>query len=142
MENVSNKVELGNFINGLKPKIRVEVRILVPINTNKAFEGYPNSRLGWTLRSATTTSGGARPAVGGSTTTAKPYGEIQKLFDSELQKKSKCGLCYWCDDKWVPGHRYKKKELNVSLTHDEEGGTVEFEQQNESKLEFKPTKII
>lgn len=38
LENVSDKVALVDFINGLKPKIRVEVRILEPINLGRAMD--------------------------------------------------------------------------------------------------------
>ena len=47
------------------------------------------------------------------------------MTDSEYQRKRERGICYRCDDKWSPGHRCKRKELNVLLTCDEEGITEE-----------------
>ena len=55
------------------------------------------------------------------------------------EKKREKGLCYRCDEKWAPGHRCWKRELNVLLTMDDEEsepeGTespVEAEQELES----------
>ncbi|KAF8398742.1 hypothetical protein HHK36_014600 [Tetracentron sinense] len=74
--------------------------------------------------------------------TVKPYGEVRRLTDSELQKKRDKGLCYRCDDKWAPGHRCKKKELNVLLTHDvDEGETGEVEELDEVDPELETAEI-
>ena len=41
------------------------------------------------------------------------------MTDSELQQKRERGICYQCDNKWSPGHRCRKKELNELVTCDE-----------------------
>lgn len=51
---------------------------------------------------------------------AKPVGEIRRLTDKELQYKRERGLCFRCDDKWVAGHRCKRRELSVLLTQEDE----------------------
>lgn len=50
---------------------------------------------------------------------AKPVGEIRRLSDKELQYKRERGLCFRCDEKWTVGHKCKKKELSVLLSHEE-----------------------
>nr|ACY01928.1 hypothetical protein [Beta vulgaris] len=51
---------------------------------------------------------------------AKPFGEIRRLSEKELQYKREHGLCFRCDEKWAIGHRCKKKELSILLGHEEE----------------------
>ncbi|XP_057251720.1 uncharacterized protein LOC104883522 isoform X2 [Beta vulgaris subsp. vulgaris] len=51
---------------------------------------------------------------------AKPFGEIRRLSEKELQFKRANGLCFRCDDKWVAGHRCKNKELSILLGHEED----------------------
>lgn len=51
---------------------------------------------------------------------AKPFGEIRRLSEKELQYKREHGLCFRCDEKWAVGHRCKKKELSILLGHEEE----------------------
>ena len=38
MENVSEEMALGNFIHGLRPEVRVELRILEPTNLGRAMD--------------------------------------------------------------------------------------------------------
>ena len=37
--------------------------------------------------------------------------QIRRLTESEAQSKRKMGVCYYCDEKWGPGHRCKRREL-------------------------------
>ncbi|KAH9650018.1 hypothetical protein KPL70_026202 [Citrus sinensis] len=135
LENITDELALGNFINGLKPEIRVEVRIMEPNNlgramdlaqkieeklwvtkTHKADSGF--QRAGGSTRGVNLHSEASRSSIGANHNTARLSGEIRRLSDSELQKKREKGLCYRCDEKWAPGHRCKKKELTVLLTYD------------------------
>lgn len=52
--------------------------------------------------------------------TAKPLGEVRRLTDKELLYKRERGLCFRCDDKWVAGHRCKRRELSVLLAQEDE----------------------
>ena len=133
LENITDELALGNFINGLKPEIRVEVRIMEPSNlgramdlaqkieeklwvtkTHKADSGY--HRAGGLTRGVNLHSEASRSSIGANHNTARFSGEVRRLSDSELQKKREKGLCYRCDEKWAPGHRCKKKNLLSSPT--------------------------
>ncbi|XP_063944151.1 uncharacterized protein LOC135150826 isoform X1 [Daucus carota subsp. sativus] len=54
-----------------------------------------------------------------SVLSTKRSGDVRRLTDKELQEKRAKGLCYRCDDKWVMGHKCKRKELSVLLIEDE-----------------------
>lgn len=46
---------------------------------------------------------------------AKPFGDVRRLGEKELQYKRERGLCFCCDEKWAVGHRCKRKELSILL---------------------------
>ena len=86
LENVSDEVALGNFINGLKPEIRVEVWILEPSNLGRAMDLAQKieekllvtkahkparglNRARWSMRSSHSYSGG-NPSID------KPSGKV------------------------------------------------------------------
>uniref|UniRef100_A0A803PL93 Reverse transcriptase zinc-binding domain-containing protein n=1 Tax=Cannabis sativa TaxID=3483 RepID=A0A803PL93_CANSA len=71
---------------------------------------YPSSSC---LNSPNTTTRVARPSS--RTSLANSTMEIRKLTDAEIQLKRQKELCFLCDDKWSPGHRGKKKELQVIM---------------------------
>lgn len=45
---------------------------------------------------------------------------MRRLSDKEFQERRAKGLCFKCDDKWVVGHRCKRKELSVILLNDDD----------------------
>ena len=49
-------------------------------------------------------------------------GEIRRLTEREVQQKREKGLCFRCDDKWMVGHRCRRKELSVLISQDDEHG--------------------
>lgn len=156
LENISDEVALGNFINGLKPEIRVEVRILEPSNLGRAmdlaqrieeklwitkahkpFSGVTRAGTG-TSRGSIVPSEASRSIFRANHSEAKIAGEVRRLSDSELQKKREKGLCFRCDEKWGPGHRCKKKELSVLLIHDadeEESSQIDVTEEAVADLE-------
>ncbi|KAF8400118.1 hypothetical protein HHK36_013414 [Tetracentron sinense] len=104
--------------------------------------GINHNRAGWMSRTTTSSTEASRQTFGGNSSIVKPYGEVRRLTNSELQKKRDKGLCYRCDDKWAPGHRCKKKELNVLLTHDvDEGEIGEVEEFDEVEPELETAEI-
>ena len=116
LENVFDEVALGNFLNGLKPEIRIEVRILEPNNLGQAMELAQNieeklwvtitlKQLGGFPRASGTTQGTNMPSkasqstFGANPSTANLTKDVRKLSDSKLQRKLEKGLCYRCDEK-------------------------------------------
>ncbi|KAL5578650.1 hypothetical protein UlMin_011092 [Ulmus minor] len=104
LENITNELALGNFINGLKPEIRVEIRIMEPSNLGRAMDlaqkieekllvtkahksegGF--HRAGGPSRGMNFHSEASRSSFGGNPNTARFSGEVRRLTDSELQKK-------------------------------------------------------
>ncbi|TXG60193.1 hypothetical protein EZV62_014766 [Acer yangbiense] len=139
LDNVSDEITLSQFINGLNPEIQNELRVLDPINLDRAMDlaqriesklmamgtlklngVYLATKGNGYARPVSSPTGAPRPTHGGTLPSAKPYGNLRRLTDSELQLKRTHGLCYRCDEKWSPGHKCKKKELNVLITYDEE----------------------
>ncbi|GKV17922.1 hypothetical protein SLEP1_g28374 [Rubroshorea leprosula] len=46
---------------------------------------------------------------------------LTTLSEKELEEKKVKGLCFWCDEKFVPGHRYHQKKLfNIEVVSFEE----------------------
>lgn len=91
-------------------------------STKQGGSNTQNSRL-FTLhlnRSATfssaMTASTARDTVGRFTS----RGSYKRLPDNELMNKLAKGLCFRCDNKFSPGHRCKKQELQVMLYYDSE----------------------
>ncbi|KAL8122160.1 hypothetical protein AgCh_018778 [Apium graveolens] len=68
---------------------------------------------------------------------AKPMGEIRRLSEKELQYKREKGLCFRCDDKWVVGHKYRRKELSVLLSQGEDDEDSEFSPDSPQSQESK-----
>ncbi|KAL5542906.1 hypothetical protein UlMin_010616 [Ulmus minor] len=130
LENITDELALGNFINGLKPEIRVEVRIMEPSNLGRAMDlAQKNEEKLWVTKAHKADSGSHRAR--GSTRGVNFHSEASRssrLSDSKLQKKREKGLCYRCDKKWAPGHRCKKKELTVLLTYDMDEAEQEEEE--------------
>ncbi|KDO38385.1 hypothetical protein CISIN_1g045527mg, partial [Citrus sinensis] len=65
---------------------------------------------------------------------------FRKLTEAELQSNQECGLCYKCDEKFSPGHRCRKQELQVVLLQEYEAEAQAVEDVGqERELESKPT---
>jgi hypothetical protein len=44
--------------------------------------------------------------------------KIQKLTRAEMDECQLKGLCYNCDDKYFPGHKYKEQKLFMAISED------------------------
>lgn len=76
---------------------------------------------------------------------ANPVGEVRRLMDKELQYKRERGLCFRYDDKWVAGHRCRRKELSVLLAQEEEdediNGEVEVQIRGDENTETSAAEV-
>ncbi|XP_052114450.1 uncharacterized protein LOC127745594 [Arachis duranensis] len=72
-------------------------RTLNPIYTNQKIQTNPTS------------TNPANPAILHSTNTPTkaPQPPFKKLTSAEIRARREKGLCYYCDDKYAPGHRCK-----------------------------------
>ncbi|GKV11569.1 hypothetical protein SLEP1_g22817 [Rubroshorea leprosula] len=57
---------------------------------------------------------------------------VKSLFEAELEDKKQKGLCFWCDERYGPGHRCSKKKLyNLEIISiDEDAESVETNDKN------------
>ncbi|KAI0525242.1 hypothetical protein KFK09_004635 [Dendrobium nobile] len=65
-------------------------------------------------------------------------GSFKKLTDEEMQEKRAKGLCFRCEEKFVPGHRCKDRALRALTVYIDEApeDSDEYdEEQNETQLE-------
>ncbi|KAI0491683.1 hypothetical protein KFK09_025943 [Dendrobium nobile] len=57
----------------------------------------------------------------GKTVRGRPGDNFKKLTETELHEKRAKGLCFRCDEKYTPEHRYKDRTLKVLIDYDDEG---------------------
>ena len=61
-----------------------------------------------------------------------PNKPTKSIKNQEFEERRLKGLCFWCDDKFVPGHRCKNKRLySLSILEDEEETNGEEVQEEE-----------
>ncbi|XP_074323394.1 uncharacterized protein LOC141660315 [Apium graveolens] len=80
----------------------------------------------WTTQDGESQSSVSSPKYLGAQGTMKTGGEMRRLTDRELQEKRAKGLCFKCDEKWMMGHRCKKRELSVLLIDEDDEDGTEF----------------
>ncbi|XP_061978682.1 uncharacterized protein LOC133699462 [Populus nigra] len=60
-----------------------------------------------------------------NTTYRNPSKPTKSLKNQEFEERQLKGLCFWCDDKFIPGHRCRNKWLySLSITEEEEDFTT------------------
>ncbi|KAI0523140.1 hypothetical protein KFK09_005530 [Dendrobium nobile] len=158
LDHISESALEGNFMKGLKPEIRTAVRVMEPRNLGKAMElaqlvedqkkaerGARGNNSGGFNRTTTTLPAPKGPTLGNNneTTREKPVGgsgeNFKRLTEEEVQDKRTKGLCFRCDEKYMPGHRCKDRTLHVLLVcedeEDEEGGGSRSEEEEKLHLD-------
>ncbi|CAA0824986.1 Unknown protein, partial [Striga hermonthica] len=117
---------VGTFVGGLKAGLAAEVRLdrsrsmRAAIESARLHEDHlvavrktkPSD-----VRTETKRTNAATEELTGRTE-SKPMGEtvrttsnIRRLTDEEMQRRREKGLCYSCNEKFMPGHRCKGKEV-------------------------------
>ncbi|GJY69458.1 transposon ty3-G gag-pol polyprotein [Tanacetum coccineum] len=117
---------VGCFIGGLKEEIRLEVKLKTPKNLTEAIDMalLVEEKLNLQRRGYTSQRFLALPAPSESTTTQGILGPspnqrinllapnpIQRLSQTKARKRRVKGLCYYCDDRYTPGHKCSKPQL-------------------------------
>ncbi|VFQ93729.1 unnamed protein product [Cuscuta campestris] len=106
-------------------------RELAACHQEQATTSYSSSRRGWQpRRSLPSSSSSASPvqhAVRPSLPSTKPPERatppnlpVVRLSAAEKAERSKKGLCWYCDDKWIPGHSCKHRFLVYMGPDDDE----------------------
>lgn len=106
---LSEKVQEGVFIKGLKPDLRVAVRTQRPVGVTQAMELAvlidEAAGKGVATKSLNKSGGGAlRTSTGG--TGRVPF---KRMTEAEMADKRRKGLCFQCDGQFGPGHRCLEK---------------------------------
>lgn len=110
LNKISKEIAIKNFINGLKPKIKVELRILGPINLGQAmdlaqmteekllivnnhrsFGKFHGAKSNTSVCYSEAPSSISQAIYDGNFIRTKPTGKTRRLTNSELQKKR--GVC-------------------------------------------------
>ncbi|KAI0524824.1 hypothetical protein KFK09_004212 [Dendrobium nobile] len=157
LDHISESALEGNFMKGLKPEIRTAVRVLEPRNLGKAMElaqlvedqkkserGARGNYSGGSYKMTTAVLPSKGVAPGGQKEAPKEKtgggngGQFKRLTEKEMQDKRAKGLCFRCDEKYMPGHRCKDRSLQVLLVcedeEDEERGGNDPEVEEDEKL--------
>ncbi|CAA0832645.1 Unknown protein, partial [Striga hermonthica] len=137
---------VGAFISGLKYDLAAEVRLERPESMHTATEvaqrredhlaatrrGRADNRFTNThcVRPSQSTAG-TRPAIN-----ARPPGPVVKqLTPEEIKHQREKGLCFKCEEKFMPGHRCKQAFVIEITNSDEEDTEVEEGPEHEDKIE-------
>jgi len=142
---------LSCFVSGLKPEIRREVQAFQPISLSQAIslaklqeekfiETSPTNRYSRPSTSTTKPTTNTNPfsytTQSVNSLPIKPKSNpnlvaVKRLSPAELQSRREKNLCYYCDERYRPGHKCKREfmlliaepddpamdELDLSLLH-------------------------
>jgi hypothetical protein len=137
LRGISESNRLSCFLSGLKDDIRLPVRMLHPPNLVAAFglaklqEEYLLTSRRPLRSSSSSYSFGRHQSWGQSSSSPATSGPslpstqvplalpakspsglpIQRISPAQMKERRDRGLCYYCDDKWLPGHKCKSPRL-------------------------------
>ncbi|KAI3714972.1 hypothetical protein L6452_21935 [Arctium lappa] len=146
LDGIPEEIFLGQYINGLENTIKAELRLLNPLTLSEAMEmsskvevknkmmvrekpsysGKKSSSVNMDSESSLSSS------MSSSSASNKTGSEFRKLSDQEVQQRRALGLCYRCDEKYAPGHKCSKKEINVLLIQEEEENVAVKDEEEKS----------
>ncbi|KAL4568635.1 hypothetical protein LXL04_024250 [Taraxacum kok-saghyz] len=124
LEGVSGPVALANFIKGLRPQIKNELRMWDPEQLGSAMDlaqqiEEKNRALRIRGQGTSGFSPNSTTNFTRSTTNQRRTREDRSLTESQITDKRNRGLCYKCDEKWHKGHRCRT-QINVILVDEED----------------------
>ncbi|GJW54349.1 ankyrin repeat-containing protein [Tanacetum coccineum] len=152
----------GVFIKGLTPELRTAVRTQQPTTLSQAMDltmlidesrtgGTGDQRGGTVPKPVSTRVGGGgipRPLGGGiigggakdkqSGTSRPPF---KRLTETEFADKKAKGLCYRCDEKFLPGHRCPAKTLQLLFIPEGDEGGAEDDQEDEEHFHLDSVEV-
>eukprot|EP00253_Pinus_taeda_P006430 PITA_06430 len=97
------------FISGLKEAIQAHIQLHHPPTWSEACKVVRKVERALAAQSnrPNFTSKGCPPQAHSTTQTLK----VQKVSPTEMEKRRKQGLCYYCDEKYSPGHKCKEPKF-------------------------------
>ncbi|KAJ0482832.1 putative nucleotidyltransferase, Ribonuclease H [Helianthus annuus] len=155
VDGLSEPFLVGCFIGGLKEEIRLEVKLKKPrflvdaMGSARLVEEkltlqrrFSSPQRPHTINTPfKNTSGPGLLGPGPTHRLALPApNSIRRLSNTEARERREKGLCYYCDERYVPGHKCTKPQLFMisDTTEDEEEQLVEAsgEQTEETQAEI------
>lgn len=137
------KALVGAFMGGLKPELAAEVRVYKPRTYTEAIEfarlrDDHSTAIKKAVRPEGRRLGYVTPEAknnGGVVRTANPRpipSDVKRLAWEEMQKRREKGLCFNCDEKFVPDHRCRTRQsffIEVTDSCDEEDSAEAVEEE-------------
>lgn len=119
---LSTQHQLGCFVSGLKENLRMDVQAARPTTVTDAI-GLARlyEAKNWSLKKSPFTEsrrpnqGESVPPLPSPNLTKARNPPIRRLNQQEMQERRSRGLCFNCDEKFVPGHRCRKLFLIEGL---------------------------
>ncbi|XP_023920704.1 uncharacterized protein LOC112032172 [Quercus suber] len=111
--------KLSCFLSGLRDEIRLPVRMLSPKSLNEAFGlAKIQEEYNWSCKKFSKIPGDqGKPSILGAPSKVPPLSEfkprlpVKRISPAQMEERKKKGLCYNCDEKWIPGHKCKSAML-------------------------------
>nr|GEV55336.1 retrotransposable element Tf2 [Tanacetum cinerariifolium] len=158
--NLDDSCAISLFIGGLKEEITYAMRMFKPTSLTEVFslsklqeasnsvtKGKHSASFGPTKNTvfgSTNQRGGGNGTriVPVQSTTVTPNRPFKKLTQQELEEKRAKNLCFYCDQKYSPGHKCNGQMYFLEIVaYEEEGNNVDcqiFEQENMCEEEIMP----
>ncbi|XP_037496276.1 uncharacterized protein LOC119371008 [Jatropha curcas] len=106
----TQKALVGTFMGGLRAKITNGIGMFKPKTLKEAIS-LARMRDDQANRQRRFTRPIDRPTTDVSSPTKTKAAPIKRLTWEEMQKRRMTGLCFNCDEKFTPGHRYHRAQL-------------------------------
>ncbi|XP_012827980.1 PREDICTED: uncharacterized protein LOC105949233 [Erythranthe guttata] len=135
------------FVEGLKDSIKNVVKMMRPMTLSQAIQqaklqegnaDHISEEIKHTVKSATTQLKLYKPTAQITRAQQAERGGMnhKKLTRPELEERRKRGLCYNCDERYIPGHRCKKLfHIECIPSSDDEATAEEVEELTEGVAE-------
>ncbi|KAK9230741.1 hypothetical protein WN944_023713 [Citrus x changshan-huyou] len=105
VDGIPDKFLMGCFIAGLKDEIRLDVKIKCPRTLTDAIgvqRAVPNTSTGLL---------GPFPTSKINQSSSNSSIRFRRITNQEARERREKGLCYYCDEKFLPGHRCQSPQL-------------------------------
>jgi len=148
IDNLPESFLLGCFVGGLKEDIRLEMKLKKPrtmtdaMGLSRLVEEKLNLQR-WVTSSTRVTSFNSLPKGPHSAGVLGPAPSqrlvlpaprpVRRLSGAEAKERQEKGLCYYCDDRYIPGHKCTKPQLfMISEVDDVEESSSHEDEANEN----------
>ncbi|KAA8542515.1 hypothetical protein F0562_023667 [Nyssa sinensis] len=128
--------QVSCFISGLKDSIKADVLSGRPKNLSSAIGLARLYEARNISQRRTTPTADLKKVTNKETTSTSSTLPVRRMSPTELQERRAKGLCYNCNEKFVPGHRCKKLFL-IEACHEEEDGDVIMDMEESVQEDYK-----